>query len=1249
MTGRRRDEPQFRERFLNEPTIAARLRHAHIVQVYEARAEGPGSPFFSMEYVEGGNLKDRLQGKGWPVMAAAKLIETLARAVSHAHRNGVIHRDLKPANVLIAVDSTPKITDFGLAKLTDGSSDHTRSGQIIGTPEYMSPEQALGQSRRIGPATDIHALGILLYELLTGQVPFRGDTPVNTLELVGRRDAVPVRKVRRDVPKDLETICLKCLEKEPGRRYDTADSLADDLRRFSNHEPVRARPTGAIGWTLRWSRRHPAVAALSLLLALAVVGGLVAMGDQWRRNANRIRALDYVATMPRLQRASGAPATARQMIELLRSQIPNDGQEDLRGFEWYYWWAHLHRGRTLSILPTANVRLAIRPDGKQLAVADGTGVRLCDPRIGAFSSFDFRAELGPVSAAAYSPDSRWLALGGDDGTVRLWNTSEQRVDRTLKLFEDVHIACVAFAPDGEMLAAASQTGLVAIGNLRSGVDPKRVSGLAGKSPSSLGFSPTGRILMAQHSQGAAAWFADSGLPVKLFGEQSSDWGPGAAAFDPAGNAVWSGLANGKLRRIGIGTGSVAELAQHMNAIHAVAVSADGNVLASAGQDQTVRLWDATSGHLRDTFIGHTDSVTELAFAPDGSWLASAGKDGRISIWPILPSPRLRTWKGPHAGGVAINRDGTLGASAGWGDGRVTIWDLSTGTSKLEWKAHGERALRVSFSSDGRFLASVGYGPAAAPNEMVKAWDVESGREVALPTGELGGIWAAEFSPDGRTLAAGGKDGRIHLCDWPDGKAWRTFPKSQGGLVMGMAFSPDCRQLAAAGSNNSVLLWDTSTMKDLFTLPLGVRFHAGHTRLVNAVAFDRGGRILASGGLDQRVILNDIAALRRLASFSEHGETVTSIAYDSLHHAFLSAGEDGKIRRWDIETKKELAPLGGHTDRGVRSIAVAARGHRAFSAGLEGSFSVWDLERMKEDDSLIARTTSAVRSMAFSPSSSALAAPCGDGTVRFWDVATRTSINTRDAHPGGTSAIAYSPHGNVMATADSDGDIKLWSLPDVQSFASLPGSKGAISGLAFSPDGRWLAAGGRNIDIWDVATLAKIKTLAGNQTATNQIAFHRDGKVLAVAGRQERGGSVRLWNVVTGKGIWTSTDADQSAEGVAVGDDFVAVAFADHAGSRSHVRILRLLTGDERGRLRSSASSFRTLALSPNGRTLATGQSDGSVRLWSAREAIELTTLLGQGAPVNSVTFAPDGRSLASASHDGAIRLWRAAADGAGTK
>ena len=349
---------------------AARIRHPNIVQIH-AVGEQAGRPYLAMEYVEGGNLRSP-DGTPRPPREAARLVEAVARGVAEAHRLGVVHRDLKPANILLAADGTPKVADFGLAKLVNGDSEMTRTGSLLGSPSYMAPEQAGPGRGPIGPAVDVHALGVILYELTTGRPPFRGATITQTLDQVRSTDPVPPTRLVPALPRDLETICLKCLEKEPPRRYAGASDLADDLRRFLDGRPIRARHTPAWARAWKWARRRPALAGLAaivLLLVAALVVGTTAAAWTINRARDQLRRTLY-STRMNLAPQAWDSANIGQLRSLLEPYRAGSGDEDLRGFEWFVWWRRANPDRLRRSLAgrvgPAN-KLAFSPDGKALA------------------------------------------------------------------------------------------------------------------------------------------------------------------------------------------------------------------------------------------------------------------------------------------------------------------------------------------------------------------------------------------------------------------------------------------------------------------------------------------------------------------------------------------------------------------------------------------------------------------------------------------------------------------------------------------------------------------------------------------------------------------------------------------------------------------------------------------------------------------------------------------------------------------
>ncbi|MGE3817820.1 MAG: protein kinase [Isosphaeraceae bacterium] len=876
-------EPEDIARFLAEAEVVARVQHPNVVQIRHI-GEVDGLPFFELELVEAGSLARMLNGTPWPPRRASELVEALSRGVAEAHRLGIIHRDLKPGNVLLTASGVPKVSDFGLAKSLAAGTGITKSHIIMGSPGYMAPELAEGKAKRVGPPADVYGLGAILYELLTGRPPFRGATELETLEQARTADAVPPSRLVPRLPRDVETITMKCLRKDPERRYGSASELADDLGRFREGRPIVAMPISPWERMGRLARRNPTITGLACALilmagtlgvlgiwsyvrihdALIIIGAernnaLTATGIANRRAEALVRQ-DYVNRVHRAYREV-SDDNAAVAEDLLLGCPP-----ELRGWEWRY-VMRLCRPERLTVESAGESvnSVAFSPDGTWVAAGVGRSVMSADRReidsahVGLWDAVtgrlrqSFPSAPGRVMSVVISPDGERVAVGSGGAlprgaVVTIWDVKTGRLIWSVRETAFPAVMSLAYSPDGKTLAAGFGTysgigsGRVGLFDSATGHPTRTLPGPAG-GVNDLAFHPDGQRIAVAGSGLVEVWdLAFTSPPHPLEG--------------------------------------------HTRWVYATAYSPDGRWLATTGWDRTIVLWDATTLERRQTIFGHTGFVYDLEFSPDGRTLASAGEDRCVRLWEVPSGQSLARFHGhtDFVQSLAFRRDGRE-IVTGSLDGTMKYWDMRKSRPVAVdlgnvWVKH------LAIHSDGRQVLAMAGMPPFGENvtqgldletgDRLTEWD-QNGWELldALPTGfrrgaGLGWPTLRPFkSPDGTYAAE-----RINWVG-PD------FKSRSGGYIL----------------SNSIEVRDAATGKPIHAL-------VGHSAEINCFRFSPDSRRLTSASNDGTIKLWDLVTGQNVFTLRGHAAGVLSLVYTDDGHRLVSGGIEGVVRVWDASPLPE---------------------------------------------------------------------------------------------------------------------------------------------------------------------------------------------------------------------------------------------------------------------------------------------------------------------------------------------------------
>jgi len=992
-------------RFEAERQALAMMDHPNIAKVFDAGTTDSGRPFFVMELVRGIRITEYCDQNNLPTEERLDLFIKVCQAIQHAHQKGIIHRDIKPSNILVTLHDgvpVPKVIDFGIAKATEGrltdATVYTQLHQFIGTPAYMSPEQAEMSGLDIDTRSDIYSLGVLLYELLAGSTPFDAkELMASGIDAMRKtiREKEPVRPSTRlatlpggeltttakrrssEAPKlihllkgDLDWIVMKCLEKDRTRRYETANGLAADLRRHLNNEPVMARPPSAAYRLQKAWRRNKLVFTAAAVVAAALVVGVgvsswQAIEASRARNAEteqrlaaqtaqraekqqrelaekreaEARYLLYVANMNLAQQAWD-----QNNVERVRQLLDDTATNSERGFEWYYWQRQTH--------------LEIKT---------------------------LRGHFDGVSSVAYSPDGRRILTGSYDQTAKVWD-------------------------------AANGTELLTI------------EGHSGRLWSAA-FSPDGQRIVTGGDAAAKVWDAASGkelVTLKWYGKGIVSAAFVSAAFSPDGRRIVTGSDDPSARVWDAASGKeLLALKGHTLGIRAVAFSPDGRRIVTGSEDQTAKVWDAASGKELLTLKGHSEQVWSVAFSPDGQRIVTGSDDQSAKVWDANSGKELLTLKGHslEIRAVAFSPDGQR-IVTGSEDQTTKVWDAASGKDLLTLKGHSGEITSVAFSPDGQRIVTGSGDWRSTGDHRAKVWKAASGKELLTLEGHSKLIMSAVFSPDGQRIVTGSKDQTAKVWDAASGKELLTI-KGHSGSISFATFSPDGQRIVTGSADHTAKVWQAASGKDLLTLK-------GHGAALLSVAFSPDGQRIVTSSEDATAKVWETASGRELLTLKGHSGWVWSAAFSPDGQRIVT-GSWGAAQVWEASSGKELLALKGHSGA-TYCVAFSPDGRKIATASSDATAKVWDAASGKDLLTLRGHSEQ-VWSVGFSPDGQRIVTGSPDRTAKVWEIATGKELLTLKGHSNYVRSVAFSPDGRRIVTGSMDNTAKVWEAATPQQVAA----------------------------------------------------------------------------------------------------------------------------------------------------------------------------------------------------------------------
>jgi len=1057
-------------RFEAERQALALMDHPNIAKVLDAGATEAGRPYFVMELVRGNKVTDYCDQNNLGTRARLNLFVQICRAIQHAHQKGIIHRDIKPSNILVTINDgvvVPKVIDFAIAKATQGrltdKTLFTAFDQFVGTPAYMSPEQAVMTSVDMDTRSDIYSLGVLLYELLTGRTPFdpkellasgldemrrtiqekepvRPSTCLSTM--IAGDLTTAARQRQTDAPKlihvvrgDLDWVVMKALEKDRSRRYETANGLASDIQRHLNNEPVNARPPTAVYRLQKLVRRNKAAFIIAAVVALSAMLALVVLAISnvrilAARHAEHIERQRSDAANRDLISSNARLAETVNIMELRRAEdmfTANDsaaGLAHLTGILRRDPSNHIAASRLVSALVQRNWALpttpplrhagkvesvAFSPDGLRILCASDKAVQILDAVTG--SIITKMQYEGKIISASYRPNGPRILMATSDGTARIWQNGEP-VGAPLPHDGKIHWA--EFSPDDNFIVTASADATVRVWDSVSGT-LKHQLGRETNDFRIARFSPDGRqIATGGGLAPVCIWSTESGEMLFRLGETHAP--ANTLIYSPDGRRLLSVSGFGRAQLWNPTSGeAIGQPLVHNSKLLYATFSRDSRMVATCNDDGGVRLWNTENGSPIGRTMSHDGGVTFAEFSPDGQLLATASVDNSARVWHV-GAGALFCQPLHHAERVVEARFSPHGARlvTGGEDGVVQIWDLQYRRDPGLKMKHQNSVMAVAFNSSGELVLT------ASLDNTAQLWNARTGHPLNDPMRYEDGVESAEFAPDGTRLVTASNDGTAHVRNAATGQIV-AGPLRHAKAIWAAGFSPDGGRVATASADGTARIWDAATGQPL-TAPLV------HDAGIVSVRFSVDGRYVVTASKDSSARVWNAATGQAAGEPLRHIDDLKWAEFSPDGSKIVTASSDNTACIWNAQTSRLIARL-LHA-RIVDRAMFSPDGRRVLTASLDRTAGIWDAESGELLIDPIKHGAPISRGASFSPDGRRIATGSWNGSVRIWDV--DTGLPMTEWTDGGSDVLtlAFDRTNRRMAAGARDGSVRVWEVPPV---------------------------------------------------------------------------------------------------------------------------------------------------------------------------------------------------------------------------